>query len=239
MAQGDPRTMTGAQTEAASIDAGLRNHMLRVYNYMALGVAFTGAVALAVLSNQALFQIAQSLMLLWFIAVIGMGFVAPKIMMTKSTTAAQVCFWVHAALWGLLLAPVLSHYLAINPWIVPKAFFITTGAFAGTSLIGYTTKKDLSGMAAFMMMAMVGLLIAIVVNLFIGSTLMSLLISCGVVLVMAGMTAYETQEIKNMYSSGDSGNVAASKAIFGAFQLYTSFVVMFIHILNILGIMNE
>jgi len=129
-------------------------------------------------------------------------------------------------------------YLHVDPMMVARAFFITAGMFAGASLFGYTTKKNLSGIGQFMVMAMIGMLILMVVNIFLGSTLLSLGISFAMVILLAGMTAWETQEIKSMYLSAPSQEVAQRMGILGALQLYSSFVIMFIHILNILGIMR-
>ena len=239
MAQ-DRRYMTRSQAEAAQVDVGLRNYMLRVYNYMALGVAYTGAVSMLVASSPAAVQTLSSLFWVFFIALLGMGFIAPRIMATKSVGAAQACFWGYATLWALILGPVLFAYAQIDPALVPKAFFITAATFAGMSLLGYTTKKDLSGLAAFFMMAVIGIFVAMLVNVFFfQSEMMSLVLSIIVVLLFAGITAWETQKIKNRYSAGDMGDVAAKKAIFGAFELYGTFIVMFIHVLNILGIMSE
>ncbi|RDD63401.1 Bax inhibitor-1/YccA family protein [Ferruginivarius sediminum] len=241
MAQGpDRRYMTHTQAEAAGVDVGLRSYMLRVYNYMALGVAFTGALAMIVATNQALVQTVSSLIWVFFIAILGLGFFAPRIMTTKSVAAAQACFWVYAALWGILLGPIFYVYAQMDPMIIVRAFFITAATFAGMSLVGYTTKKDLSGLGTFFMMASIGILVAILINVFfVQSTLMSLITSIGVVLLFSGITAYETQQIKTMYSAGDMGDVVAKKAIFGAYMLYGTFVVLFIHVLNILGIMRE
>ena len=241
MAQGpDRRYMTRTQAEAAGVDVGLRSYMLRVYNYMALGVAFTGALAMIIAMNAQLVQTVASLFWVFFIAILGLGFFAPRIMTTKSVAAAQACFWVYAGLWGVLLGPIFAVYAQMDPMIIVRAFFITAATFAGMSLLGYTTKKDLSALGTFFMMASIGLLVAILINVFfVQSTLMSLLTSCGVVLIFSGVTAYETQQIKNMYDHGDMGDVVAKKSIFGAYMLYGTFVVLFIHILNILGIMRE
>ena len=143
-------------------------------------------------------------------------------------------------MWGALLGPMFFAYAQMDPMILVRAFLITAATFAGTSLAGYTTKKDLSGLGTFFMMATIGVLIAMLVNVFfIQSTGFELVLSIGVVLLFSAMTAYETQMIKNMYSQGDLGEVQSKKAIFGAFMLYGSFVTMFIWILNILGIMRE
>lgn len=240
MAEGpDRRYMTREQAAAAEVDVGLRNYMLRVYNYMALGVAFTGALAMIVAMNPVAVQTVASLFWVFFIAILGLGWFGPKLMMSKSVTVAQVCFWGYAGLWGAVLGPVFYVYAQMDPMILVRAFFITAATFAGMSLLGYTTKRDLSGLASFFFMAIIGLFIAILVNLiFFQSTLMSLITSCLVVLIFSGVTAYETQQIKSMYSAGDLGEVAARKAIFGAFMLYGTFVILFIHILNILGIMR-
>lgn len=241
MAQGpDRRYMTRSQAEAAGVDVGLRNYMLRVYNYMCLGVAYTGALALLIASSQQAVQTVAGLFWVLFIGLLGLGFFAPRIMMTKSVVAAQACFWIYASLWGLLLGPVLWQYAQIDPMLVPRAFFITAATFAGMSILGYTTKRDLSPLGTFFMMATIGIFLAMLANVFFfQSEGMSLILSIIVVLLFSGITAWETQQIKNMYAEGDMGEVVARKAIFGAFQLYGTFVVMFIHVLNILGIMRE
>jgi len=242
MAQGpDRRYMTRAQAEAAAVDTGLRSYMLRVYNYMSLGVAFTGALAMIVAMNPAMVQaISGGFFWVLFIGILGLGFFAPRLMMTKSVGVAQACFWGYAALWGAVLGPIFYAYAQMDPMILVRAFLITAATFAGMSLLGYTTKKDMSGWGSFFMMATIGVLIAMLVNVFlIQSTMFELILSVGVVLLFSAMTAYETQQIKNMYEHGDLGEVQSRKAIFGAFILYGSFVTLFIWILNILGIMRE
>jgi len=235
----DRRTMTPAQAHAAEIDVGLRSYMLRVYNYMSLGVAFTGALGFIVATNVGLIQTVMSLWWVLFFGILGLGWFAPKIMMSKSVGAAQVCFWAYAGLWGLLLGPMLAAYAQIDVMLVPKAFFITAGAFAGLSLLGYTTKKNLAPMGAFLSMATIGILIALLVNWFLlQSAGFDLVLSIIVVLVFSALTAYETQMIKNMYYEADGHDVTTRKAIFGAFLLYGSFVTLFIWILNILGMMR-
>ena len=213
--------------------------MLRVYNYMSLGVAFTGAVAMIVAMNPAAVQTVSSLFWVFFIGILGLGFFAPKIMMTKSMGAAQVCFWAYAAMWGALLGPMFYVYAQMDPMLLVRAFFITAGAFAGLSLVGYTTKKDLGPMGAFLAMATIGLLIAVLVNaFFVQSFGFELILSIGVVLVFSGLTAFETQQIKNWYAAHDASDVTTRKAIFGAFMLSGSFVTLFIWILNILGMLR-
>ncbi len=234
----DPERVTITRSEAAraEIDVGLRSYMLRVYNYMSLGVAFTGAIAMLVATNPNMVMTVASMFWVFFIAIIGMGWVAPRIMMSKSIGAAQAVFWVYAALWGLVLGPTIWMYGQIEPMLIARAFFITAGAFAGLSLYGYTTKRNLAPIGAFLCMATFGLLIAMLVNVFfIQSTGFDWLISGGVVLIFSGLTAYETQMIKNMYYESDGADVTTRKAIFGAFMLYGAFVTLFIWILHILG----
>ena len=235
----DRRTMTRAQAEAAQIDVGLRNYMLGIYNYMALGVAFTAAISLLVAMNPSVMMTIAGGPIKWvlFIGIIGMGFLAPRIMMSGSLMAAQACFWGYAALWGALLSPMFYVYAQAD---IVRALFITSAAFAGMSLIGYTTKKDLSAMGRFLSMATIGILIALLVNMFIlESSGFHLILSVVVVLVFAGLTAYETQQIKQMYYEGDGSEITKRKSIFGAFMLYGSFVTMFIWILQLVGFMNS
>lgn len=224
----------------ARVDEGLRNYMLRVYNYMALGVAFTGAIAFLLASDVQVVMSLSQMFWLFFIGILGLGWFAPRIMMTKSMAAAQVCFWVYAGLWGAALAPLFYVYGQMDPMLIVRAFLITAGAFAGVSLYGYTTKRNLSVFATFFTMAVIGLLIALVVNMiFVQDPGFSLLISCAVVLVFSGITAWETQVIKNMYAQGDHDEATQRKAIFGAFMLYGSFITLFVYILSILGMMRE
>ncbi len=233
-------TMTRSEAARAEIDVGLRSYMLRVYNYMSLGVAFTGAIAMLVATNPNLVMTIASMFWVLFIAIIGMGWVAPRIIMSKSIAAAQAVFWVYATLWGLVLGPTIWMYGQIDPMLIARAFFITAGTFAGMSLFGYTTKRNLAPMGAFLCMATFGLLIAMLVNVFfIQSTGFDWLISGGVVLIFSGLTAYETQMIKKMYYESDGADVTTRKAIFGAFMLYGSFVTIFIWLLSIMGVMRE
>ncbi|MDH3702002.1 MAG: Bax inhibitor-1/YccA family protein [Alphaproteobacteria bacterium] len=243
----DPRYATQGQTVdragAADIDAGLRAYMLRVYNYMALGVAFTGVVVLFMANSPELMFTLAVGPIKWvlFAAIIGMGWFSTKILNMQSTVAAQAYYWVYCALWGVMISPMIYYFMQTQAGVmdIGRAFFITSGMFAGMSLFGYTTKRDLSGFGKFFVMAAIGLIIAMLVNYFlVQSTMMSLGISSLVVLVFAGITAWETQMIKNMYFQAPV-EMVTKLAIFGALGLYGSFVVMFIHILNIIGIMRD
>ncbi|OFW99715.1 MAG: hypothetical protein A3E78_06940 [Alphaproteobacteria bacterium RIFCSPHIGHO2_12_FULL_63_12] len=232
---------TTVRADGRAIDQGLRQYMLGVYNYMAMAVAGTGLVSLAVASNPAMVQTIAGTPLKWvfFAAILGIGWFAPRVIFSGSKTAAHGLFWIYAAAWGAMIAPMLYAFNAAGAASeIYKAFFITASVFGATSLYGYTAKRDLSPIGTFLFMASVGLLIAIVLNaLIFHSTMMSLLTSCGVVLIFSGVTAYETQMIKEMYRDGGQTNDRA--AIFGAFALYGSFVTLFVHILNILGIMRN
>jgi FtsH-binding integral membrane protein len=231
-----PRTQ--AQTRA-EIDQGLRSYMMGVYNYMALGVAATAIITMAVAASPAALATVYSLKWIFFIAIIGMGFLAPRLIFSANPAVAHGAFWGYVALWGLAIAPMVGTYLAIDASLVYRAFLITAVTFGATSLAGYVTKRDLSGFGAFFMMASIGIIIAMLANVFFfQSSMFSLITSIVVVLLFAGITAYETQQIKEMYVEGDAPGVARGKSIFGAFMLYGSFITLFIHILNILGIMR-
>jgi uncharacterized protein len=229
---------TGAQGRA-EIDQGLRSYMLGVYNYMALGVALTAVVIMAVASNPAALATVVSLKWVFFFAVLGLGWFAPKLIFSGNTATAHAAYWGYAALWGLMIAPMVAYFLRVDPSIVFRAFLVTSITFGATSLFGYVTKRDMSGLAGFFMMATIGVLIAMLVNVFLfQSAMFSVVTSIVVVLLFSAITAYETQQIKEMYVEGDSPGLAKGKSIFGAFMLYGSFVTLFTHILSIFGIMG-
>jgi FtsH-binding integral membrane protein len=237
----ETRFQTQVRTQSrAEIDQGLRSYMLGVYNYMALGVALTAIITLAVAASPAAMAAVYSLKWVFFIAILGMGFFAPRLMFSENAAVAHGAYWGYVALWGLAIAPMVGTYLGVDSGMVVQAFLITAVTFGATSLAGYITKRDLSGFGTFFMMASIGIIIAMLVNaFFIQSSMMSLLTSVVVVLLFAGITAYETQQIKEMYVEGDTPGVARGKSIFGAFMLYGSFITLFVHILNILGIMRQ
>ncbi len=226
--------MTHAQAEAAGIDEGLRSYMLRVYNYMCIGLAMTGAVAFAASTSQPLMQMIYGTPLQWVVMLAPIGFVfflSARVHAMKAGTA-QAMFWIFAALMGLSLAYV---FLAFTGESVARVFFITAGAFAGLSLYGYTTKKDLSGMGSFLIMGVIGILIASVVNLFLASSGLHFVISVLGVLIFAGLTAYDTQRIKAIYLESDHAEVHEKKAIMGALTLYLDFINMFVFLLQLFG----
>jgi FtsH-binding integral membrane protein len=168
-----------------------------------------------------------------FLAPLGLVFFLSARIQKMSATAAQTTFWIFAALIGLSLASI---FIAYTPESITRVFFITAGAFAGLSLVGYTTKKDLSGMGTFLIMGVIGLIIAMVVNMFVASSMLQLGISVIGVLIFAGLTAYDTQQIKLMYYEADGEEVAAKKSIMGALKLYLDFLNMFIFLMHILGV---
>jgi uncharacterized protein len=232
------QTQTGAGSRT-ELDAGLRSYMLGVYNYMALGVAFTAVIVMFVASNPALLAAVYSMKWVLFIGTLGLGFFAGKLIFSGNTALAHAAYWGYAALWGLMIAPMVGSFLAINPNMVFQAFLISAITFGGASIAGYVTKRDMSGLGGFFMMACIGLIVAGLLNaLVFQSGMFSLILSSVVVLIFSAITAYETQQIKEMYSSGDSPAMTSGKSIFGAFMLYGSFVTIFVHVLNIMGIMG-
>ncbi len=231
---GRAERMTGAQAHAAGIDAGLRAYMLKVYNYMCIGLALTGAVAFATSTSPVMLNAIFGSPLKWLVMLAPIGmvfFLAARVRAMKASTA-QAVFWAFAGLMGLSLASIFIAYTGES---VTRVFFITAGAFAGLSLFGYTTKKDLSGMGSFLIMGVIGLLIASVVNIFLESTAMQFAISVLGVLIFAGLTAYDTQRIKAIYHEGDGMEVAEKKAVMGALTLYLDFINMFIFLLHLFG----
>lgn len=226
--------MSSADAYAAGIDVGLRAYMLKVYNYMAMGVGLTGALAFAVSSSPAMLQMLFGTGAHWllFFGIIGIGFFAVPRIPTMSVRGAQITFWAYASMFGLGLAPIFIAYTGES---IARVFFITSIAFAGTSLFGYVTKRDLSGMAGFLTIGVIGVFVAMIVNIFLQSPALQFVFSVIGVLVFAGLTAYETQSIKSIYRQADGAAVAEKKAVLGALQLYGSFVMMFQFLLMLLG----
>lgn len=231
----DRKVMSRAQAAAAAVDVGLRAYMLRVYNYMCVALALTGAVAFFVSTSPTLLQAIYGTPLKWvvFLAPLGMVFYLSARIHRMSAGTAQTMFWVFAGLVGLSLASIFIIYTGAS---VARVFFITAGAFAGLSLVGYTTKRDLSGMRTFLFMGVIGLIIAMVVNMFLASSGLQLLISVAGVLIFAALTAYDTQQIKLMYYEADSGEITTKKSIIGALKLYLDFLNMFIFLMHIFGV---
>ncbi len=230
----------------AEVDAGLRSHMLRVYNYMMVGLGLTGGVAFAVANVPELRDVFYSAkivqgvevvgpnMLGWIamIAPLGLVFLLSARIIRMSFSTAQTVFWAFAVLFGVSLAHILWTFTGIS---VARVFFITSAAFGGLSLYGYTTKRDLTGWRSFLVMGLIGVIIAMVVNIFLASAALQFAISVIGVLVFAGLTAYDTQKIKEMYVAADASELAGKKAIMGALTLYLDFLNMFLMLLYLFG----
>ena len=225
-----------SQTGAAELDAGLRSYMLKVYNYMAAGLALTGLTAYGVFASAETHpEIIQTVMnLRWIImfATLGMVFWLSFGIRRMSAGTAQMSFWAYAILNGLWLMPIFLVYTQTS---IARAFFVAAATFAGMSLYGYTTKRDLTGMGSFLFMGLIGLIVASLVNIFLASSALQFAISVIGVLIFTGLTAYDSQKIKEMYFAGDSGEIMGKKAVMGALQLYLDFINLFIMLLQLLG----
>jgi FtsH-binding integral membrane protein len=221
---------TGAQV---GVDVGLRDYMLRVYNYMASGLALTGIVAYVAAHTGFIVQIYNTpLMWLVMLAPLGLVMLMSFGVQRMQASTMQLVFWIYSGLMGLSLATV---FLVFTGASIARVFFITAGTFAGMSLYGYTTRRDLSQFGSFLFMGLIGIIIASLVNMFIGSTALQFAISVIGVLVFTGLTAYDTQQIKEMYYEGDGSEIAGKKAIMGALRLYLDFINLFMMLMQLLG----
>ena len=232
---------------AVAVDAGLRAHMIRVYNYMAAAVALTGVVAWftfqaavvtdasgAITGLTALGQTIFSgpLMIVLMLGTLGLVFfLSFRIHKLQYTTALTV-FMIYAALLGVTLSSIFMVYTGAS---ITRVFFISAAAFGALSVWGYTTKRDLTGMGTFLIMGLFGLIIAMVVNIFLKSSGLDFVISAAGVLIFAGLTAWDTQKIKEMYDVSDDGTVAGRKAVMGALSLYLDFINLFLMLLRLVG----
>jgi uncharacterized protein len=230
---------TGAAAQGAEmIDEGLRAHMLRVYNLMAIGLAITGVAALGTatlaMNNPAFAQLIYGSPLKWVVmlAPLALVFFLSFRIHSMSVSTAQTTFWAYAALLGVSLSSIFLVYTGAS---ITQTFFITATTFGAMSLYGYTTKKDISSWGSFLFMGLIGILIASVVNLFMASSALSFAVSVIGVLVFTGLTAYDTQKIKESYFEGDDSDTAGRKAIIGALELYLDFVNLFLMLLRLLG----
>lgn len=223
----------GANAMDQAVDAGLRSYMLSVYNYMGSGVLLTGIVALLAFQSGFTASLIGS-PLMWVVALAPLAFVLVlSFGINKlSTPAAQALFWVYAAVMGLSMSTI---FIAFTGTSIATTFFATAAAFIGLSLYGYTTKKDLSGFGTFLIMGVVGILVAMLINLFLQSSALSLAISVIGVLLFAGLTAYDTQKIKSMYFYVRGTDFVGKSVVMGALTLYLDFVNMFTFLLNLMG----
>jgi hypothetical protein len=232
---------------AAVIDAGLRAYMIRVYNYMAMGVALTGLVAWATFQAAVVQSASGAItgltpfghaifggpaLIVLVLGTLGLVmFISFRINSLQPGTALAL-FMVYAGALGLMLSSVFLAYTGAS---ITRVFFISAASFGALSLYGYTTQRNLSAMGAFLVMGVIGLVIAMLVNIFLKSTGLDFVISAAGVLIFAGLTAWDTQRIKEMYSVMDDGTVAGRKAVMGALSLYLDFINLFMFLLRFLG----
>jgi len=227
----------GDVASRTTFDAGLRKYMLSIYNYMASGVLLTGIVAMLTAQSGLAMTFASG-PLMWIVAlsplaiVFAMSFGAQKF----SVGTLQLMFWGFAFLMGLSLSTI---FLVYTGGSIAATFFATAGAFAGLSLFGYTTKKDLSGFGRFLIMGVIGILIAMVINIFLRSPALDLAVSILGVLIFAGLTAYDTQRLKTMYDQVRGTSMQSRVVIMGALSLYLNFINMFLFLLRLIGVTRD
>jgi len=245
------------RAEAAVVDEGLRAYMLRIYNYMVIGLAISGFAALGIymlsVTNDPAFAVAKvrNIMLTnvgyalfvsplkWavILAPLALVFFLSFRIQTMRPTTAQVTFWIYAALVGVSLSAIFLIYTHTS---IVRVFFITAASFGALSLYGYTTQRDLTGMGSFLVMGLFGIIIASLVNIFVASTMLQWIISVIGVLVFAGLTAYDTQRLKSEYIYGSmDGDIMERSAIMGALSLYLDFLNLFTMLLQLLGTRDE
>jgi uncharacterized protein len=253
MAEFDRPTYAAGAGSAAVVDEGLRSYLLRVYNYMGLGLVVTGLVAyfanaMAVTTDasaaaaqapngELLTQFGVLLYtspLMWLFALAPLAFVLVLSfgINRMSAAAAQVTFWAFAAVMGLSLSSIFLVYTGTS---IAKVFFISAATFGAMSLYGYTTKRDLTGFGSFLFMGLIGIIIASIVNIFIASSALSFGISILGVLIFVGLTAYDTQRIKLSYSASYGSDVLTKGAVMGALSLYLDFINLFLMLLRLFG----
>ena len=222
-----------AVARGETFDAGLRKHMLSIYNYMASGVLLTGIVALLTYQSGLALSFASG-PLMWIVALAPLGFVlAMSFGLNKmSRGTLQMLFWGFAVVMGLSLSTIFLRFTGES---IAATFFATAGAFAGLSLFGCTTMKNLQGFGTFLVMGVIGLLIAMVINIFLGSSTLAMAISFLGVLIFAGLTAYDTQRLKREYEYLRGTEFAGKAIIMGALSLYLDFINMFMFLLQFMG----
>jgi hypothetical protein len=225
--------MATASSIGVRIDAGLRDYMQRVYGYMAGGLALTGLVAYAGAASGFYQSIAET-GLIWIVMLAPLAFVLVLSfgIQRMSAGTAMLLFWIYAAVMGLSLGSIFLVYTGTS---IARVFFITAATYGAMSLYGYTTRSDLSGFGSFLLMGLIGIVIASLVNIFIGSSALQLAISIIGVIVFVGLTAYDTQRIKEMYLESDTPEIAGKKAVLGALALYLDFINLFMMLLQLFG----
>ena len=241
------RAKEAAQQSTAVMDEGLRAYMLKVYNYMATGILLTGIIALITFKMSVVTDSSGSIVgltqvgnaiymsgLKWLVmlAPLGIVFYMSFGINKMSAAKAQTTFWIFAALMGLSLSSILLIYTGMS---ITRVFFICSATFGAMSIYGYTTKRDLTKLGSFLMMGLIGIIIASIVNIFMKSSMMYFVISILGVLIFVGLTAYDTQKIKNIYAASDTGELMGKKAVMGALTLYLDFINLFIMLLRLFG----
>ena len=245
MSNPNPWLARGPAVPAADLDAGLRTYMLRVYNYMLVGLGLTGVVAYLTANTPLLGMFFTQVQTAGGIAIqpniLGwVAIVAPIAMVLflsfriqkMSFATAQMTFWAYAALMGVSLTTVLIIYTGTS---IALTFFVTAGTFGAMSLYGYTTKRDLTGLGSFLFMGLIGLILASLANMFFQSSQLQFVVSVIGVLIFTGLTAYDSQNIKNLYFAGDDSEAVGKKAIMGALRLYLDFINLFLFLLRFMG----
>lgn len=231
----DHRTVNRTRSfDDAKMNLGLRDFMLKVYNLMAIALVVTGLVAMAASSSPALMMTIFGSPLKWVVmfAPLAVVFFLSARIQSMSYSTAQMVFWGYAALVGLSLSSI---FMVFTGESIARVFFITSATFGATSLYGYTTKKDLSGFGSFLFMGVIGIVIAGLVNLFLQSSALQFAISAIGVLVFTGLTAYDTQMIKDTYYTASEDDSLGKIALMGALSLYLDFINLFISLMQLLG----
>ncbi|MBM3569652.1 MAG: Bax inhibitor-1/YccA family protein [Alphaproteobacteria bacterium] len=232
------QTGTGTLDRAERFDAALRQHMLQVYNYMASGVLLSGIVAMLVASNQTAMAVIFGTPLKWVVMLAPLAFILVLSfgLHKLSDGATQALFWLFCAVMGLSMASIFVVFTGAS---IARVFFITAATFGAMSLYGYTTKRDLSGFGSFLLMGLIGLMIAGLVNIFLQSSMLQFAISAIGVLVFVGLTAYDTQRIKAEFLEGYEPEILHKAKIMGALSLYLNFVNIFMMLMNLFGQRDE
>ena len=223
-----------AQSQSTVIDQGLREYMMKVYNYMTSGLAISGLVAWGFSKSPALMGAIYGTGLQWIVMLAPLGFIffLGARLQKMSLSAAQMTFWAFSAVMGISLSYIFVVYTGMS---IARVFFITCGTFAGMSIYGYTTKRDLTKLGSFLIMGLIGIIIASIVNIFMQSSAMHFVISAIGVLVFVGLTAYDTQRIKSTYYQVAGTNFAQKAVIMGALTLYLDFINLFVMLMQFFG----
>ncbi|WP_373087126.1 Bax inhibitor-1/YccA family protein [Sneathiella sp.] len=219
--------------DQAVLDEGLRSYMLKVYNYMASGLALSGITAALTASTPAIYNAVFGTPLQWVVMLAPLGLLFG--MMRASASTTKVLYWIMVATFGVSISFIFQVYTAES---VVRVFFITAATFGSASLYGYVTKRDLTGFGSFLFMGLIGIIIASVVNIFMQSTMMHFVVSVLGVLIFTGLTAFDTQRIKSQYYHGHSQEVLEKGAIMGAVSMYLNFLNLFMMLMSLLGNRN-